>query len=192
MSYFAPTMQLYVERLIDWGAMLRLRRGSEGDVESEVGAYTSVLETIASLAESFERPAREHWHLEATLTEDGGAEPPQHIRDAYTALREAGLVTLLVSEEFGGPGLPALLNGMYLEMLARADASLMTIVGLQTGAAGDHRLDALAQAQGRDGTTRSHACKPAPPAISSATGAPRSSLSTCRVLARVRCRARWT
>jgi len=56
---------------------------------------------------------------------------------AYAALAKAGLVSLPVTEAYGGYGLPALLNGIYLEMLARADASLMMIVGLQAGAAND-------------------------------------------------------
>jgi alkylation response protein AidB-like acyl-CoA dehydrogenase len=136
-DYFAPTMRLYVEKLVDWGTLLRRKTGEPPEVESEVGAYRGVLETTAALAASFERPARENWHLEAQLTEDGGAEPPAHIRKAYDALREAGLITLSVSEAHGGPGLPAMINGFFLEMLARADASLMTIIGLQTGAASD-------------------------------------------------------
>jgi alkylation response protein AidB-like acyl-CoA dehydrogenase len=136
-DYFAPTMRLYLDRLIDWETLLRLRRGRGVDVEAEVGAYRSVLETTASLAESFEHTARERWEAAAELTEDGGARPPAHIREAYAKLREAGLVSLLVSEEYGGAGLPGMLNGFYLEMLSRADTSLMTVVGLQTGVAGD-------------------------------------------------------
>jgi alkylation response protein AidB-like acyl-CoA dehydrogenase len=136
-DYLAPTMRLYVEKLIDWETLLRLKTSAAPEVETEVGAYREILETVAALAKSFERPARENWHLEAQLTDDGGAEPPAHIRDAYQALREAGLITLSVSEAHGGPGLPSLVNGFYLEMLSRADASLMTIVGLQAGAAGD-------------------------------------------------------
>ncbi len=136
-DYLAPTMRLYVERLIDWQTLLGWKHGQAPDVDGEIGAFLSVLETTASLAETFERPARENWHAEAELDDEGGAHPPQHIRDAYQALREAGLITLSVGEAHGGPGLPATLNGMFLEMLARADASLMTIVGLQTGAAGD-------------------------------------------------------
>jgi alkylation response protein AidB-like acyl-CoA dehydrogenase len=135
-DYFAPAMHLYLDRLVDWGELLRLR-GDGSDVETEVGAYRSVLETTAALAESFERPARENWHVEAELTKDGDALSPKHIRDAYEQLREAGLISLTVDEEYGGPGLPALINGMYLEMLSRADTSLMTVLGLQAGAAGD-------------------------------------------------------
>lgn len=136
-SYYAPTMRLYVDRLVDWERYLRLRSGGAPDVASELGAYRTILETTAQLAASFERPARERWHEEAELTADGGAQPPAHLREAYDQLREAGLVSLLVSDRYGGAALPALLNGFYMEMLARADASLMTIVGLQSGVAGD-------------------------------------------------------
>ena len=136
-DYFAPTMRLYVDRLVDWEGYLRLLHGSAPDVAAEVGAYRSVLETTASLAQSFERRAREHWDDEAELLPDGGAQPPAHIRDAYAQLREAGLVSLPVSDGYGGAALPGLLNAMYLEMISRADTSLMTVVGLQAGVAGD-------------------------------------------------------
>src|SRR5690606_37945558 len=78
-SYFAPTMRLYLERLVDWPTILRLRSGGTPDVAGELGAFRTVLETTAQLAESFERPARENWEAEAELTEDGGARPPAHI-----------------------------------------------------------------------------------------------------------------
>ena len=136
-DYFSPTMRLYVEKLVDWKRHLQLLHGGEPDVAAELGAYRTVLETTAALAGSFERRAREHWHDEAELLPDGGAQPPAHIRDAYDQLREAGLVSLLVSDTYGGAALPGLLNGMYLEMVSRADTSLMTVVGLQAGVAGD-------------------------------------------------------
>lgn len=136
-SYYAASMRLYLDRLVDWETLLRLRDGGAPDVAGELGAFRSVLETTAQLAESFERPAREHWEAEAALSEDGGARPPAHICAAYDRLREAGLVSLMVSDTYGGAALPGMLNGFYLEMVSRADTSLMTVVGLQTGVAGD-------------------------------------------------------
>jgi hypothetical protein len=130
-------MRIYVDSLVDWNGSLPLRRGGSPDIASEVDAFRSVLETAAQLAESFERSAREHWQDEAELTADGGAQPPRHIRDAYEKLRAAGLVSLSVSEAYGGAALPGLLSGFYMEMIARADASLMTVVGLQAGVATD-------------------------------------------------------
>ncbi|CAG0989989.1 3-(methylthio)propanoyl-CoA dehydrogenase [Myxococcaceae bacterium] len=137
LDYWNPAMRLYVDRLVDWETILTLRRGEAVDVEAEKGAFSTVLETLAALTAGFERPAREHWSEEAQLTPDGGAEPPAHMRDAYAKLREAGLVCMPVPEKYGGAALPLLLNGMALEMIARADASLMTVIGLQTGAAED-------------------------------------------------------
>ena len=90
-DYFDATMRLYLEKLLDWDSLLGLLRDGKVDREAEVGAYRSVLETVAALAESFERPAREAWEAEAELVPDGGAQPPAHIRKAYDSLRENGL-----------------------------------------------------------------------------------------------------
>ncbi len=136
-DYFGAGMRLYLDQLVDWDAWLRLQRGDAVDVAAELGAYRTILETTASLAESFEAPARKNWAAEANLTEDGGAESPPHIRAAYDELRTAGLICLPVSEAYGGYGLPTLLNGMVLEMISRADPSLMMVIGLQTGTATD-------------------------------------------------------
>ena len=136
-DYFAPGMHLYLDRLVDWDALLTLQRGSAVDAEAEVGSYRTILETAAALAESFEAPARENWAAPAELTSDGGAQPPAHIRSAYDKLRESGFVCLSVSEEYGGYGLPTLLSNIVIEMVSRADASLMTVIGLQGGVAGD-------------------------------------------------------
>ncbi len=136
-DYFGAGMRLYLEKLVDWQQLLTLRQGEPVDVAAEVGAFRSLLESAAGLAASFEKTARAQWAAEGKLTADGGAEPPAHIRDAYAKLREAGLVCLGVDPEYGGFGLPALLNGMVLEMIARADPSLMMVLGLQSGAAND-------------------------------------------------------
>jgi hypothetical protein len=46
-------------------------------------------------------------------------------------------VSLQVTEEYGGYGVPAFVAGMVFEMIARADPSLMMVVGLQSGVAND-------------------------------------------------------
>jgi alkylation response protein AidB-like acyl-CoA dehydrogenase len=136
-DYLTPAMRLYLDRLVDWEDLLALRKGGAVARESEVGAFRTLLETSAAVAQSLERPAREHWFAEAELTPDGGAVAPAHIRAGYEKLRESGLVALTLGEAYGGYALPTLLNGMVLEMISRADTSLMTLVGLQTGTAGD-------------------------------------------------------
>ena len=49
------------------------------------------------------------------------------------AVLAAGLVSFGVAEAYGGFGLPAWVTNVILQMIARADAGLMTIVGLQAG-----------------------------------------------------------
>ena len=136
-DYFNDGMRLYLDHLIDWESLLDLRDGDGADVETEVAAYRTILETAAALVASFEPEARKNWSAKAELTSDGGAESPPHIRDAYDQLREAGLIALTVNEQYGGYGLPALLSGVFLEMVSRADPSLMMVLGLQTGVASD-------------------------------------------------------
>jgi alkylation response protein AidB-like acyl-CoA dehydrogenase len=136
-DYFGSGRRLYIDRLIDWESYFQLREGHHADLEAEVGAYNTILETTAALAESFQAAARENWAEEARLTDDGGAESPPHILAAYEKLKEQGLVSLAVGEAYGGYGLPNMLNGMYLEMISRADPSLMMVVGLAAGAAAD-------------------------------------------------------
>ena len=75
-DYFGAPMRLYLDRLVDWEQLLTLRRGEAVDLDTEVGAYRTILETAASLVESFEADAREHWAEEASLTPDGGATSP--------------------------------------------------------------------------------------------------------------------
>jgi hypothetical protein len=71
-------MRLYLDRLVDWEALLSLRAGEAVDLETEIGAYRTILETAASLAASFEPEARKNWAVEAETTPDGGAQSPPH------------------------------------------------------------------------------------------------------------------
>jgi alkylation response protein AidB-like acyl-CoA dehydrogenase len=55
--------------------------------------------------------------------------------DAMTLLRQAGLVCATLPWEYGGLNLPETILQMIVEIISRADASLMTIYGLQEIAA---------------------------------------------------------
>jgi alkylation response protein AidB-like acyl-CoA dehydrogenase len=105
-------------------------------VAEEVETYKTVLATAGEICRDIARDAQEHWHEEVRL-EDGVVVVPPHIQAGYDKLRAAGLLCLPISPAYGGYGLPMLLNCAFVEMLARADPSLMTIVGLQTGVAVD-------------------------------------------------------
>ena len=135
-EFFNSDMQLFVDHRVDWERYLRLRGTDAVNVAEEIDTYKTILRTIGEVCEDIEAGARDHWHEEVTLV-DGRVAVPPHIAAGYEKLRAAGLVCLSLSPAVGGYGLPMLLNTFYLEMVARADSSLMTIVGLQAGVAND-------------------------------------------------------
>jgi len=122
--------------MVDWEAYYRYRKGDDVDVEAERAALIGVLETCAEICQAIEPEAREGWTQCAELV-DGQVVHPPHIQRAYERLREAGLNGLPIKEKYGGFELPTLLGNIVLQMVARADAGLMTIMGLQAGAAED-------------------------------------------------------
>ncbi len=134
--YLHDGILLYVREMVDWDAYYRFRKGDDCDVESERAALVGVLETCAAICEEIEPEAREGWQQTAKLV-DGKVVQPPHVQRGLDKLRQAGLVSLGVSERYGGFELPVLVTNVVLEMIARADAALMTIVGLQSGVSDD-------------------------------------------------------
>jgi 3-(methylthio)propanoyl-CoA dehydrogenase len=135
-GFYNGDMQLFIDHRVDWVRYFQLKRGAEVDSGEEVGTYRTILQTIGEVCEAIESDSRDHWYEEVRLEGPTVIVPP-HIATGYKRLRDAGLICLTLSPEFGGYGLPLLLSSFYLEMVAQADASLMTIVGLQGGVAQD-------------------------------------------------------
>ena len=135
-AYLPDGVLLYLNQLVDWQSYYRLRKGDDVDVEAERAALLGVLETASEICALIETESRAGWDRPARLV-DGDVVLPEHTQKGYERLREAGLVCLGISERYGGFELPALISGVVTEMIARADASLMTIVGLQAGVAED-------------------------------------------------------
>ncbi len=135
-SYLSDGIRVYVEKLIDWDSYFRLKKGEDVDVEAEKGAILGVLEAAAEICQDIETESRAGWAEPARIV-DGMVVFPAHVAHGYERLREAGLVSLSVSEKYGGFDLPSFVANIVLQMVARADAALMTIVGLQAGVAED-------------------------------------------------------
>ena len=135
-GYLHDGILLYLQEMVDWDGYFRYRKGEDCDVESERAALIGVLETCAAICEEIEPEAREGWQETAELV-DGRVVQPPHVRRGLDKLRQAGLLSLGVSERYGGFELPVMVVNMVMEMISRADAALMTIVGLQNGVADD-------------------------------------------------------
>jgi alkylation response protein AidB-like acyl-CoA dehydrogenase len=135
-EFFHRDIRLFLEQRVDWERYFRLKRPGAVDVEEELDTYRSILSTLGEICADIESDSKEAWHEEVVL-ENGEVRKPAHIEKGYNRIRDAGLTCLILAPEYGGYGLPNLLNIFYLEMLSRADTSLMTIVGLSAGAAVD-------------------------------------------------------
>ncbi len=135
-DFFNSDMRFFLENRIDWPRYLRLKNGAPVDAAGELEDWHAILRTAADICTEIAPMARAGWHDEVVL-EDGVVRVPPHIAKAYDLLKQAGLVCLPVSPRWGGAGSSMFLNSALLEMLSRTDASLMTIVGLQGGAAID-------------------------------------------------------
>ena len=135
-SYLHESIALYLDKLIDWDEYWTRRKGDGADVVAERGAQRTLLETCAEICASIEPDARSGWWDAAKLV-NGEVVQPDHVRKGYEKLREAGLVSVGVKERFGGFELPAFVANVVIQMVARADAALMTVMGLQAGVAED-------------------------------------------------------
>jgi len=133
-EFFNADMEFFLDRRVDWGAISAC--GADANAPDEVETYNVVLRTAGEICEAIDDGARSQWH-EHVVLEDGEVVVPPHIAAGSARLRAAGLVSLPLGPAYGGYGLPSLVNSAFLEMIARADSSLMTIVGLQAGVAHD-------------------------------------------------------
>lgn len=135
-EFFHADIEFFMDHRLDWERLLHLRQGDDCAVADEVETYKMILGTAGEVCADIERDSLGHWH-EAVDLVDGEVSIPAHVTAGYERLRAAGLTCLPLRPEYGGSHLPIFLNCAVLEMLARANASLMTIVGLQTGVAQD-------------------------------------------------------
>jgi alkylation response protein AidB-like acyl-CoA dehydrogenase len=146
-DYLHDAILLYLDKLSDWDDYFARKKGNGVDLAAERAALRSLLETCAEICTEIEPEARAGW-WEAAKLENGEVVHPPHVANGYARLREAGLVALGVKERFGGFELPSFVANVCIQMVARADAALMTVMGLQSGVAEDiqkYAPDALAQ-----------------------------------------------
>ncbi len=135
-AYLNDVVLLYLDEMIDWENYFHWRRGEQADADVDRAAMREVLETAAQICEEQEPKLRAGWEQCARL-ENGNVVYPPHIAETLDKLKQAGLISFGVEEQYGGFELPAFVANVILQMVARADAGLMTILGLQAGVAED-------------------------------------------------------
>ena len=102
------------------------------DADEAVQNYDLVLESIGQLSADFIAPRAEDVDRQGnTLNEDGTVAYAKGIAESVEQLAKADVMGFTLPYRFGGLNFPNLIYSMAIEMVSRADASLMNIFGLQ-------------------------------------------------------------
>ncbi|HUV38211.1 MAG TPA: acyl-CoA dehydrogenase family protein [Planctomycetota bacterium] len=102
------------------------------DLADARDSYERVLDAVGDLAANFIAPRAEDVDLEGpTLCDDGHVEYARGMAEAIERLGKADMMGFTLPRRYGGLNFPQLVYGMAIEVVSRADASLMNIFGLQ-------------------------------------------------------------
>ena len=102
------------------------------DAEEAVTNYDMVLESLGQLSAEFIAPRAEDVDRQGnTLNADGSVSYADGIAQSLDKLAKADVMGFTLPHRFGGLNFPNLIYSMAIEMVSRADTSLMNIFGLQ-------------------------------------------------------------
>lgn len=102
------------------------------DPQEAIENYRMVLTALGQLAGEFIAPRAESVDRQGNrLNPDGTVTRPEGIVEALDQLARADLMGFTLPYRFGGLNLPNTIYTMAIEILSRADASLMNLFGLQ-------------------------------------------------------------
>lgn len=101
------------------------------DYQDAMDNYRKVLEIVGDIAGNIIAPNASSVDEEGAVYKDGKVEYARGTRQALDQLSKAELMGFTLPRRFGGLNCPTTIYTMAIEMVSRADASLMNIFGLQ-------------------------------------------------------------
>jgi len=131
-SYKAPLrdMRFVLFELMDGEDIVTL----PGYEEATRDLIDSILEEAARFCEEVLLPLNRSGDEEGCVFENGVVRTPKGFPEAYKAFCEAGWPGITASPEFGGQGLPKVVNGLIEEMICSSNLSFGLYPGLSHGA----------------------------------------------------------
>ena len=131
-TYKAPVrdMRFVIHELHD-SARLTAMRGLQ-EVTPEL--IDTILEEAGKFAESVLLPINASGDEQGCTYENGVVRTPAGFKQAYDAFREAGWTAIAAEPEFGGQGLPEVVNKQVEEMISACNTSFGLYPGLTHGA----------------------------------------------------------
>lgn len=102
------------------------------DAQEAITNYDLVLDALGKLSADFIAPRSEDIDRQGNiLNPDGTVSYAQGIAESLNALAKADVMGFTLPHRFGGLNFPNLIYSIAIEIVSRADASLMNIFGLQ-------------------------------------------------------------
>ena len=102
------------------------------DADEAIQNYRLVLDSLGQLSADFIAPRAEDVDRQGnTLNEDGSVTYAKGIAESLEKLGQAEVMGFILPHRFGGLNFPNLVYSIAIEIVSRADASLMNIFGLQ-------------------------------------------------------------
>lgn len=101
------------------------------DAADAIDNYWRVLEVVGEIAGEFVAPRSEQIDREGNTWVDGRVIYSKGLSECIEELAKADLMGFTLPRRFGGLNMPNLIYTMAIEIISRADASLMNIFGLQ-------------------------------------------------------------
>ena len=130
--YKAPLedIRFILNEVIDAQGLTKL----PGYAEATSDSIDSILDAAAQICEEVLFPLNQSGDLEGCYFDEGKVTTPSGYKDAYKTFRESGWPGLSCKTEFGGQGLPFLLNFVVDEIVCSANMSFGMYPGLSHGA----------------------------------------------------------
>ena len=123
-------MQFALEHTVDLAALSALPGCAGADLET----VAAVLDEAAKLARDVLAPINQSGDEEGSVVENGVVRTPKGFKEAYKAYVEGGWNSLPFEEEFGGQGLPVVVNLAVAEMWNSANMAWALCPLLTVGA----------------------------------------------------------
>ena len=93
--------------------------------------YRKVIEVVGDIAANFVAPRAANIDEEGAIFKNGRVEYAKGTKEALEMLSKAELMGMILPREYGGLNFPTTIYMMAVEIISRAEASLMNIFGLQ-------------------------------------------------------------
>ena len=101
------------------------------DYEDALDSYRRTLEIVGEIAGEFVAPRADDVDKQGTRYADGVVTYAPGITESLERLTQADLMGITLPRRYGGLNFPVTVLSMIIEIISRADASLMNVFGLQ-------------------------------------------------------------